>query len=349
MFAAYRIKALALIAGLLQMALFPAAGSGIARADSIVNIYSHRQPFLVQPVLDAFTARTGIKTQMVYAETGLAERLELEGPSSPADLVLTVDIARLSVYAEKGLLAEISSDILNKSVPAHLRSPDNLWFALSKRARVLAVSAERVQPGEASRIEDLAKPEFAGRVCSRKGSHVYNRALLASIIAANGEQAARSWTEGLVANLARKPQGNDRAQAKAIWQGECDIAIMNHYYYGLMLSSDEPEQREWAAAIRLVFPNQDKGDRGAHMNISGGGIAKYSRNKAAAVQLLEFLVSEYAQTLYAELNYEYPVNPAVQLPQSLTQWGRITEDQLPIARIAEMSPLAQRIINETGW
>lgn len=335
------------IAFLLLLSAAAHAGEVRASTAEILNIYSHRQPFLVQPVLEAFTARTGIETRMVYANEGLAERLEMEGPSSPADLILTVDIARLSVYAEKGLLAPVTSPVLEAAIPAHLRSPDKDWFAFSKRARVLAVSKDRVADGAISRIEDLAKPDWQGRICTRKGSHVYNRALLASIIAAHGEAEALQWTRALVGNLARKPQGNDRAQAKAIWQGQCDVAIMNHYYYGVMLRSEEAEQQQWAAAIKLVFPNQ--ADRGHHVNISGGGIAKYSRNKAAAQKLLEFLVSEEAQMLYAKLNYEYPVTPAVPLPAELAQWGKTKEDQLPIARIAALSPVAQRIINQTGW
>lgn len=312
-----------------------------------VNIYSHRQQFLLQPFLDKFTAQTGIKTNVVFASKGLAQRLEAEGAASPADLVLTVDISRLSDYAERGLFQPIESDILKSQIPSHLRSDDNIWFGLSKRARIIAVSQDRVAEGEITRIEDLADPKWQGRVCTRKGSHVYNRALLASLIAHHGEAAATDWATALVDNLARRPQGNDRAQAKAIYAGECDVAIMNHYYYGKMLTAEETEQQEWASAIRLIFPNQQ--DRGAHINISGGGVAKYAPNKENAVKLLEFLVTEEAQQLYGEVNYEYPVVESVPMAEALYLWGQFKADGLPIEALAENASKAQMIINQTGW
>ena len=321
--------------------------SGFAKAEGEVNIYSHRQPFLLQPFLDKFTAETAIKTNVVFAEKGLAQRLAAEGQASPADLVLTVDISRLSEYADMGLFQPVQSEILNQSIPPHLRGEDNIWFGLSKRARIIAVSKERVAAGEISRIEDLANPNWKGRVCTRKGSHVYNRALLASMVAHHGEIEAQKWAEGLVANLARRPQGNDRAQAKAIFSGECDIAIMNHYYYGKMLTSDEAEQRDWADAITLIFPNQD--DRGAHINISGGGVAKYAPNKANAIALLEFLVSDEAQRLYGDINFEYAVTSSAPLAEALELWGEFKGDKLPIEALAENAKTAQMIIDRVGW
>ena len=321
--------------------------SPLAALAGEVNIYSHRQQFLLQPFLDKFTAQTGIKTNVVFAAKGLAQRLEAEGPASPADLVLTVDISRLSDYAERGLFQPVESDILNAQIPSHLRSDDNIWFGLSKRARIIAVSQDRVAEGEITRIEDLADPKWQGRVCTRKGSHVYNRALLASLIAHHGVAAATDWATALVDNLARRPQGNDRAQAKAIYAGECDVAIMNHYYYGKMLTAEETEQQEWASAIRLIFPNQQ--DRGAHINISGGGVAKYAPNKENAVKLLEFLVSEDAQQLYGEVNYEYPVVESVPMAEALSLWGQFKADSLPIEALAENASKAQMIINQTGW
>ena len=321
--------------------------SPLAALASEVNIYSHRQQFLLQPFLDKFTAQTGIKTNVVFASKGLAQRLEAEGPASPADLVLTVDISRLSDYAERGLFQPVESDILNAQIPSHLRSDDNIWFGLSKRARIIAVSQDRVAEGEITRIEDLADPKWQGRVCTRKGSHVYNRALLASLIAHHGEAAATDWATALVDNLARRPQGNDRAQAKAIYAGECDVAIMNHYYYGKMLTAEETEQQEWASAIRLIFPNQQ--DRGAHINISGGGVAKYAPNKENAIKLLEFLVTEEAQQLYGEVNYEYPVVESVPMAEALSLWGQFKADSLPIEALAENASKAQMIINQTGW
>ncbi|WP_416897887.1 MAG: extracellular solute-binding protein [Minwuia sp.] len=339
-----RRAAAALLAGALAL---PLAADRAAAKEGELDIYSHRQPFLIQPFIDAFTAETGVKVNMVYASKGLAQRLLIEGKRSPADVVLTVDIGRLAVYSDKDLLAEVNSPTLAQHIPAHLRDPGNRWFAFSTRARVIAVSKERVPEGAVTQYEDLADPKWKGRICSRPGSHVYNRALMASMIAADGAEAAEKWAEGLVSNLARRPQGNDRAQVKAIAEGECDIAIINHYYYGNLLTSDQPEQRDWAASIRLVFPNQD--GRGAHVNISGGGVAKYADNKEMAVRFLEFLTSDKAQHLYADINTEYPVNPEVPLPDALKAWGAFRADTLPIVRIAELAPEAQRMIDRVGW
>ena len=314
-----------------------------------INIYSHRQPFLIEPFLDKFTEKTGIKTNVVYSSKGLAQRMAIEGKNSPADVVLTVDIARLSVYADKNLLSEINSDILTKRIPKHLRSPQNNWFAFSKRTRVIAVSKKRLTKSSITRFEELSDPKWKGKICSRPGSHVYNRSLLASIIAAVGEEDASKWAKGLVKNLARRPQGNDRAQVKAIYSGQCDIAIINHYYFGKLLYSDNPEHKKWANSISLIFPNQANGDRGAHINISGGGIAKYSKNKNNAVKFLEFLVSQEAQELYAKINFEYPIDESIELPNILKTWGKFKEDKLPIIKISELSPTAQKIIDSSGW
>ncbi len=314
-----------------------------------VNIYSHRQAFLINPFLEAFTAKTGIKTNVVFASKGLAQRLEREGENSPADVVLTVDIARLSVYAEKGLFAKINSPILNTTIPEHLRDVNGYWFGLSMRSRVIGVSKERVQQGEINNYEDLAAPKWKGRICSRPGSHVYNRALVASMIAWNGAAKAEKWARSVVANFARRPQGNDRAQAKAIFQGECDVAIMNHYYYGKMLNSEKPAQRDWANAINIIFGNQGTGERGAHVNISGGGVTLHSKNKSNAIKLLEFLVSDEAQMLYGKINYEYPVNPATPISPELKIWGDFKKDSLPISKLAELAPEAQMIIDRVGW
>ena len=327
-------------------ALLVTVTSTVAMATEI-NIYSHRQQFLLQPFLDAFTAETGIGTRVVYASKGLAQRLLAEGEASPADVILTVDIARLSEYADLDLLAPVDSPVLTANVPAHLRAADNRWFALSTRARLVATSVDRVEEGAIRDIEDLADPQWAGRICSRKGSHVYNRALMASVIAANGATAAEAWAAGMVANFARKPQGNDRAQAKAIFQGQCDVAIMNHYYYGKMLFGDKAEQKDWAGAIRLVFTNQD--GRGTHVNISGGGVARHSPNPQAARQFLEFMTTPVAQQLYGEVNFEYPVNPAVAPGGVLTSWGDFRRDDLAIERLAELAPDAQMIIDRVGW
>lgn len=332
------------------LTLFALLISSINFANSAeVNIYSHRQPFLINPFLEAFSNKTGIKTNVVYSSKGLAQRLKAEGKNSPADVVLTVDIGRLQIYHDMGLLASISSLKLDKNIPSHLKSVDNTWFGLSKRARIIVTSNERVPIGSIKNIEDLSDPRWNNKICSRPGSHVYNRALLASVIAEHGIDEAEKWAQGLVSNLARRPQGNDRAQVKAIYYGQCDIAIINNYYFGKLKYSKDPDQREWAKSLNLIFPNQAKGERGAHVNISGGGVAKYSKNKVGAIKLLEFLTGATAQKLYGDINFEYPVNPSIKTSDELESWGSFKEDKLPIERIAQLSSEAQKIIDRVGW
>ena len=314
-----------------------------------VNIYSHRQPFLINPFLEEFTKKTGIKTNVVYSTKGLAQRLKAEGQNSPADVILTVDIGRLYIYEDYNLLIPINSEVLNDNIPSHLKSPNNTWYGLSKRSRVIVSSKERVNASKIKRIEDLANPEWKGRICSRPGSHVYNRALMASIIAANGEEKAEQWAKSFVSNLARRPQGNDRAQVKAIFEGQCDIAIINNYYFGKLKYSEDPQQQEWAKTVNLIFPNQGNDDRGAHINISGGGIAIHSKNKDNAIKLLEFLSGDVSQNLYGKINFEYPANPKISPASELIGWGIPKEDKIPIIRIAELGPVAQRIIDRVGW
>ena len=333
---------------ILFITLFIMLMSNLVNAGEI-NIYSHRQPFLINPFLEFFTAETGITTNIIYSKKGLAERLQAEGENTPADVVLTVDIGRLYVYQDKNLLASIQSNILEENIPAHLRSADNTWFGLSKRARVIIIAKDRVGINEIKKIEDLADPKWNGRICSRPGSHVYNRALMASVIAAHGEFEAEKWVNGLVKNFARRPQGNDRAQVKAIYEGQCDIAIINNYYFGKLKFSEDPQQREWTKNLKLIFPNQGDGDRGSHINISGGGVVKFSKNKKEAIALLEFLTSKKAQELYGKINFEYPANLNIPASKELRSWGQFREDQLPIIKIAELAPLAQKIIDRSGW
>jgi iron(III) transport system substrate-binding protein len=314
-----------------------------------LNIYSHRQPFLIQPFLDAFTQKTGIKTNVLYSSKGLAQRLRSEGRNSPADVVLTVDIGRLYIYRDLGLLAVVNSDKMLENVPSHMRAADNTWFALSKRSRVIITAKDRVGTDEIKKIEDLADPKWKGRICSRPGSHVYNRALMASVIAHHGAERAEEWAVGLVNNFARRPQGNDRAQVKAIYEGVCDVGIINNYYFGKLKFSEDKNQRVWAKAMNLTFPNQGTNERGAHVNISGGGVALHSKNKANAVALLEFLSDPASQQLFGEINFEYPVNPRVNPTAELQSWGQFKEDELPIERIAELSRQAQMMIDRVGW
>ena len=319
-----------------------------AYAEEEVNVYSYRQPILIDPFFKEFTKATGIKVNVLHAKKGLLERLLSEGANTPADLVLTVDISRLKQFVDEDVLISIESSVLKKNIPSHLRDSKNRWFALSKRARIVAASKERVADGAINRIEDLADPKWKGKICTRPGSHAYNRSLLASVVAAHGELGAEDWAKGLVSNLARKPEGNDRAQAKAIYEGVCDIAVMNTYYYGKMKFNEKnPEQKKWANAINLVFTNQN--DRGNHINVAGGGVVKYSKNKDNAIALLEFLTTPQAQKLYSSMNYEYPVNPTMTLSNELKSWGNFKEDELPIEKLAELAPIAQKIIDRVGW
>jgi iron(III) transport system substrate-binding protein len=321
---------------------------GTASAAGEVNLYSSRQPFLMDPLLKTFTAKTGIAVNMVYIKKGMLERLKSEGANSPADLILTSDIGNLNNHLEAGLLQSVSSPTLSANIPAQYRHPDGLWFGLTTRARVVFAHKDRVKPGEITSYEDLAAPHMKGRVCTRSGKHVYNVSLLASIIAATGEAAAEAWAMGVKANQARKPQGNDRAQVKAVFQGECDVALGNTYYMGKMQTNEKsPEQKNWAAAVNVVFPNQ-KG-RGTHVNISGAGVTKSAGNRENAIKLIEFLASDTAQKIYAEDNFEYPVKAGVALPALVASWGTFKADEAFLSNVAAQRTLATRIMDRVRF
>ncbi|MDP6343387.1 MAG: Fe(3+) ABC transporter substrate-binding protein [Alphaproteobacteria bacterium] len=312
-----------------------------------VNVYSYRQEFLIRPFLDTFTDQTGIKVNVVFAKKGIIERLKAEGANSPADLVLTVDISRLDRLVRAGLVRKVASPLLEANVPPQYRHPEGLWFGLTTRARILYVSKDRVKPGAIGRYEDLADEKWRGRVCMRSSKHVYNRALMASMIAAHGESGAEAWARGLKANMARKPQGNDRGQVKAIKEGLCDVGLGNSYYYGKMkFNRKKPEQRQWAAAVNLVFPNQ--GDRGTHVNVSGVAMTKAAKRPAAAQKLMEFLAGDLAQRMYAKVNYEYPVKPGMAADAEVASWGDFKSDPLPLQTIADLSPQAVAVFQRVG-
>ena len=322
-------------------------GSAEVQTDEL-NLYSYRQPFLIQPLMDAFTEQTGTKVNIVYAKKGMLERIKSEGRNSPADLVLTADIGRLNDMVEAGVLAETSSKLLEQEVPVHLRDPRGRWYGLTQRSRVIFVSKDRVPADETFTYESLADPRYKGRICTRSGKHVYNVSLIASMVAHHGEARTREWLQGVKANLARKPQGNDRAQAKAIFEGQCDIGIGNTYYYGKMATNDKkPEQKQWAAAIRVVFPNQK--DRGAHMNISGAGVLKSSRNQEKAIQLIEFLASPKAQEMYAQQNFEYPVIDGVPADPVTVDLGTFKPDTISLAKVAEQRAAASKLVDAVGF
>lgn len=329
--------------------LIGAIGSRLAVAgEGEVNLYSYRQPFLIQPMLEAFTKETGINVNVVYAEKGMLERLKAEGENSPADAVLTADIGRLNDMVEAGVLQPIHSDVLERNVPAQYRHPDGLWFGLTTRARVIFASRDRVGMEDVLTYEDLADPKLEGRVCTRSGKHVYMVSLIASVIVHVGEEKAEAWLRGVKNNLARKPQGNDRAQAKAIHEGICDVAVANTYYMGKMATNDDkPEQKAWADSVRIVFPNQD--ERGTHVNVSGAAVTRSAKNKDNAIRLLEFLSDDYAQELYAEQNFEYPVKAGVPLHPLVASWGDFKADTISLADVAQYRAAASKLVDRVGY
>jgi iron(III) transport system substrate-binding protein len=329
------------VAGALAALLF---GSNLAAAAE-VNVYSYRQPFLIKPLFDAFTKETGIQVNTVYAQKGLVERLKHEGANSPADLIFTVDIGRLTDAVQAEVTEAVESATLNANIPSPYRAANGHWYGLTTRARVIVASKERVKPGEIATYEDLADPKWKGRICTRSGKHPYMVALTASMIAHHGEAEAKAWLSGLKANLARKPQGNDRAQAKAIQQGQCDLALMNHYYMAQMIRDQEAST--WAEAVYLIFPNQN--GRGTHLNVSGMALTKGAPNKANAIQLMEFLSGDLAHRIYAEDNSEYPVKSGVPWSDLLASWGKFKADTIALDRVAQYRADAVRMVDEVGY
>lgn len=310
-----------------------------------VNIYSFRQPFLIEPILAEFTKETGIKTKIIFAKDGLIQRIKREGELSPADLVLTSNFSKLLQLKEEGLSQSFElSDNLN-NIPEKFRDPELHWIALTKRVRNIYSSKERADDLSNIRYEDLADASFKGRICTRSGKHPYNLGLVASMIAHHGEAETETWLKGVKANLARKPQGNDRGQVKAITEGLCDVSLGNSYYLGKMLQ--DPNQVAWANAVNLNFPNQ--ADRGSHINVSGAVIAKYAPHKKSAQALLEFLSAQQAQNLYADLNMEYPVSPDAEPSALVKSWGTFKEDALPLEKIAQYRKQALKLIDKVHF
>jgi iron(III) transport system substrate-binding protein len=339
-----RCRAISLLVGLML------AGSSLpngAAAGGAVNIYSYREPGLIDPLLRAFTEKTGIKTNVVFAQAGLNERLAAEGQNSPADVLLTVDIARLTEAKEAGLTQPVASKALTDNIPPPLRDRDGHWFALTMRARVVYASKERVKQN-AITYEELADPKWNGKICSRSGQHAYNTALFASIIAHKGETAAETWLKGVKENLAQKPAGGDREQVRDVYAGKCDLAVGNTYYMALMQTNTKnPEQQEWAKSVKILFPNA--GDRGTHINVSGIALTKHAQNRENAIKLMEFLASTEAQRIYATTNNEYPVNPAVEPSAIVSSWGPLKPDALPLEALSKFRKKASELVDRVGF
>jgi iron(III) transport system substrate-binding protein len=322
-----------------RLALIALAFATPALAEE-VNIYSHRQPELIQPLLDKFTAETGITVNVAFVDQGMAERLKAEGDRSPADLILTVDIGRLIEVVNAGVTQPVVSDVLTADIPAAFRDPGNQWFGLTSRARVVYADKARVKPGEITTYEDLADPKWKGRICMRSGLSDYNIALTAAYLLHHTPDETQAWLTALKGNLARKPTGADRDQARSIWAGECDIAIGNTYYIGQMLN--DPVDRQYAEALRIDFPVF--ADGGTHMNISGVAMTKAAPNRAAALKLMEWLTEDEAQQLYAETNHEFPVKPGVARSALVQGWGDFTPDGVSLADIAKQRPAAVKLM-----
>ncbi len=313
-----------------------------------VNVYSDRNYDTDKKLYEVFTKETGIKVNLIEGKSDeLIERLAREGKDSKADVLITADAGRLHKAKEQNLLQPVTSDGLLKNVPENLRDIDNQWYALTMRARVIVYSKDRVKPEELSTYENLTDAKWKGKILVRPSSSIYNQSLLASFIAVDGEDNAKAWAKGIVANLGREPKGNDRDQAKAVVAGEGDIAIMNTYYIGKMLNSAEAEEVKVAKQVGVFFPNQDT--TGTHVNISGAGVTSATKNKDNAVKLIEFLSGIEAQKEFAEANFEYPVNPEVEPSELLKSWGEFKKQDINISKLGELNKRSVQLLNEVGW
>ena len=313
-----------------------------------VNVYSARQEVLIRPLLEAFTEHTGITVNVVSGKAdALLVRLEREGANSPADVLLTTDAGRLVRARQAGLLQPVSSALLEANIPAQYREDEGHWFGLSVRARTIVYARDRVTAEELSTYEALAGPEWRGRVCVRSSNSVYNQSMLAAMIANRGIAATEAWAAGLVANFARKPQGGDRDQIRAVAAGACDVAIVNTYYLAGLAKSDDEADRMVAAKVAVFWPNQ--GGRGVHVNISGAGVTRHAANVAEAVALIEFLSGDAAQRLYAEVVNERPVKPGVPVAAAVAAWGAFEADSLNLTLLGEFNAEAVRLADRVGW
>lgn len=313
-----------------------------------VNFYTTREPGLIQPILDRYTAETGVKINTIFVKEGLAERVEAEGANSPADVLMVVDYGNLIDLEERGLTQPVQSAVIDAAVPENLRDPDHNWFALSMRARVVYASKERVTD-KAITYEDLADPKWAGKVCIRSGQHPYNTSLIAAMIVKDGEAATKTWLEGVKANLGRKPGGGDRDVAKDILAGLCDVGVGNSYYVGLMRSGKGgDEQKTWGDAIDVILPTFGDG-LGTHVNIAGAAVAKHAPNRDEAVKLLEYFTSDEAQEMFAKANYEYPVKAGVAADPIIAALGTLKIDEESLQEVAAQRKAASLLVDDVGF
>ena len=328
----------------ISLALVPV----IASADGEVSLYSARKEKLIKPLLDKFTAATGITVNLVTGKAdALLKRLEVEGKNSPADLFITTDAGRLHRGKVADVLQKVESDVLNKAIPVHLRDKDGMWFGLSQRARPIMYVKSKVKAEELSTYGALADDKWKNRICIRGSGNIYNQSLVASMIANIGEEKTEAWAKKFVANFARPPKGGDRDQIKAAAAGQCDIAIANTYYLGKMIHGKDEAQKKAADAVAVFWPNQD--DRGAHVNVSGISMTKSAKNKENAQKLMEFLVGKESQEWYASSNHEYPVLADTKWTKTLTSWGKFKADELNLSKLGELNAGAVKLMDRAGW
>jgi iron(III) transport system substrate-binding protein len=310
-----------------------------------VNVYSYREHKLIQPLLDAFTKDTGIKVNVISASSGLEQRIKSEGANSPADVLLSVDIARLQDAVDAGITQPIKSAVLDKAVAPQYRDPAGNWYGLAMRARVVYASKERV-PQDAITYDELSDPKWKGKICIRSGQHMYNNALFAAYLAKHGEAKTEEWLRGIKANLAQKPSGGDREVARDIAAGKCDIGLGNTYYWALM-NDKEADRKPWATATKVILPTFAGG--GTHVNLSGVVLAKHAPNKDNAVKLIEWLVGEHAQHMYADMNYEYPLLSEIKVNPTIASYGMLKADPLPLSDIAKNKKAAANLVDKVGF
>lgn len=343
-----RRKIFAPIALIATLLLASPIGEVLAQ-EKVLNLYTARHYATDEAFYTGYTKATGIKINRIEGgEDALFERIKTEGVNSPADVFLTVDVARLWRAEQAGIFEPVKSELLNKRIPAHYRDADNKWFGFSARARVVAYDQQKIKPGQLARYEDLADPKWKGEICTRSSSHPYNLSLISSMILHLGEEKATQWARGVANNLARPPRGGDTDQLQAVGAGECSISLSNHYYYVRLMRSEKPADRALVEKVKLVWPNQD--GRGTHVNISGGGILRHAPHRDAGVKFLEYLASDAAQTLFAKGNNEWPTVPGVKLANpELESFGKFKTDTLPLANLGKTQATAQRIADKVGW
>jgi len=336
--------------GLLLTSSLLLASIPVAQAadDKLVHLYSARNEALIKPVLDKFTEQTGIEVKLITSKAdALLKRLQTEGRNSPADVLLTTDAGRLHRAREAGVLQPIQSDVLAKAVPESYRDEDGYWYGLSLRARPIVYAKDRVKPEQLSTYEALAEPAMKGRVCIRSSNNIYNQSLVASMISTRGEAATEAWAKDLVKNFARPPRGGDRDQIKAVAAGQCDVAVVNTYYLGVMLSGNDADERAAAEKVAIFWPNQD--DRGTHVNVSGAGVTAHARHRENAIKLIEFMASPEVQSWYARVNHEYPVVDGVESSELLKNWGEFKADNINLTELGRLNADALRLMDRAGW